>query len=116
MRIAKPLQRLLRSRAPCPIAIEPFHETLERLEVVGWTLTKTVIEGVLSERALRPIESGEHIVQIQILPGAIVQFVARAGFTGPPGTVRFGDGVEAYWICQRSEETSFRPASYASRL
>ena len=34
---------------------------------------QAVVERVLAERALRPVEADEHRVEIEVVPGAVVQ-------------------------------------------
>ena len=53
-----------------------------------------MVERVLPERALRPIDRGEHVVQQQIAPGPVVERSAVVRCRDP-GAVRRGHGVHA---------------------
>ena len=74
VRILQPGQRELRALAGGSVAAQAFDQRFELVEVGSdRRRAQPVIEGVLPERARRPIERHEHVVQIQVGPGAIVE-------------------------------------------
>ena len=79
MRILEARERQLRSFARRRLDTHPADEGLEWPEVVGDRCRpKPVIERVLTKRALRPIDRGEDLVEIEINPGPLVERMADA--------------------------------------
>ena len=59
------------------------HQRFERLEVPArWHAAQAVIQRMMAERAHRPIAGGEHFIEIQVVPGPVVEH--RNAFTGGP--------------------------------
>jgi hypothetical protein len=72
--ILQPRQGDLRPFAGCHIGGHTRCQGVERVEVIRyWRGTETMIEGVLSESTLRSVECGEDLIEVQIIPRAVVQ-------------------------------------------
>ena len=75
LRILQPGKSQLRALAGGGVvAAHPFDQRLEFIEVIAdRRRAQPVIQGMLPERARRPIDGHEHVVQIEVGPGASVE-------------------------------------------
>ena len=93
MRILEPLERERRPLARGGVFAHAGDQRLERVEVVACRRgAQAVVEGVLPQGAVRPIDRGEDLIEIEVLPGAIVE--RSAGGVRDPRGMRFGHRVE----------------------
>jgi hypothetical protein len=93
MWVLKTRERHLRAFPGRRVERHSTDESLERFEMIGERGgSETVIQRVLTERALRPIESGKDLVEIEISPRPLIERTP-AGENSDSGSVRCGHGV-----------------------
>ena len=91
MRVAQSRERPLRALAFVGGIREPADERVERLQVIrGVGRPQPMVERMLAQRALRAIDRGEHVVEQQVIPGAVVQRLDLGVFR-QPRAMRGGD-------------------------
>jgi len=77
MWILQARKRHLRKFPRCRVGGHSADKCLERLEMIGHRRRpEPVIQGVLTEGALRPIDGGKDIVEIEISPRPLIERTA----------------------------------------